>query len=123
MDMKDYGYDALEKQCTYANFVSAWYAFRERLVVDFEGGFVCDELECGMSPKIIVCDGTSLGFRRSMMMSALTSIVEPSELEIPIKRIRYCFTTNYKFSSKVDQRMRSEEYPNWLKVMYVKTKE
>ena len=43
MKMKDYGYDELEKQCTF-NFVSAWYALQEILTVDFEGGFVCDEL-------------------------------------------------------------------------------
>ena len=63
-----------------AYFFSARYAFQEILIVDFEGG----ELVCGMSLKIIGCNGTSLifRFRRSSMMLAWTSLsLSPSELE------------------------------------------
>ena len=84
--MKEMGFPDFKKLCNYANFVSAWYAFRERLEVDFEGGFVCNEPGCGLSPEIIVCDGTSLGFKRSMLMSTLSAITESV---IPIKRKRY----------------------------------
>ena len=84
--MKEMGFCNFESLCSYNNFVSSWYAFRDLLDVDFEEGFVCEE--CGSNPKIIVCDGTSLGFKRSLLMSTLSMV---SEQAVPVKRTRYCF--------------------------------
>ena len=82
--MVDLGYATFPKICRYGNFVDSWYAFVILLDLDWLDGFLCEK--CGPDPETIVCDGTSLGFRRELLMSAIGGTVDP---EIPIKRRRY----------------------------------
>ena len=47
---------------TYHQWRVAWYSFFKLLQVDVEGNFFCSR--CGGFPRIILCDATSLSFRR-----------------------------------------------------------
>ena len=69
--MTDSGFPYFTSIFNYGNLVESWYEFVNLLDVNFEEGFVCDE--CG--PKTLVCDGTSLGFRRSLLMTAMSKIL------------------------------------------------
>ena len=40
----------------------AWYSFLELLDINYEDGFVCGR--CGAYPEVVLCDATTLGFRR-----------------------------------------------------------
>ena len=52
---------------TYDQWRMAWYSFLRLLDVDFTSGFSCSE--CGQYPSIILCDATSLGYRRKYSRS------------------------------------------------------
>jgi hypothetical protein len=85
--MTDSGFPYFTSIFNYGNLVESWYAFVNLLDVNFEEGFVCDK--CGPDPRTIVCDGTSLGFRRSLLMTAMSKI---PELQVPIPRRRLLFS-------------------------------
>ena len=55
------GFD-LAKSLTYKSWIDAWYRFLDLLDIDYNDGAECKE--CGPSPEIVVCDGTSLGFHK-----------------------------------------------------------
>jgi hypothetical protein len=35
--------------------------------LDVKESFLCTEPQCGLTPKILVCDGTTLSFQRSFI--------------------------------------------------------
>lgn len=81
------GYPQFSKVCGYGKFVESWYAFMKLLDVDVGQGFCCDT--CGPNPEVVVCDGTSLGYRQDLAMSAACT----PEPEVAIKRTRYLQST------------------------------
>jgi hypothetical protein len=48
----------------YNHWRSAWYAFLQLLDIDFTAGFECPT--CEGDPQIIICDGTSLAYRKNL---------------------------------------------------------
>lgn len=74
----DYGNDLFPKVMTYKKFKHAWYGFLSLLDVDISSGFMCPH--CGSSPNIVICDGTSLAFRRQLLKSASVS---PDNNDVP----------------------------------------
>ena len=44
---------------------ASWYHYLNILDIDYPNGFVCPK--CGDQPKTIVCDATSLAFRRQLL--------------------------------------------------------
>ncbi len=44
---------------------ASWYHYLNILDIDYPSGFVCPK--CGDQPKTIVCDATSLAFRRQLL--------------------------------------------------------
>ena len=59
----------------YYVFRASWYHFLERLDIDYEAAFKCPN--CTAEPSTIICDATSLSFRRELLQSTLQ--VEESE--------------------------------------------
>lgn len=49
----------------YYVFRSSWYHYLELLDIDYPHGFTCPK--CSSMPDIIVCDATSLAFRRQLL--------------------------------------------------------
>ncbi|XP_035659097.1 uncharacterized protein LOC118404183 [Branchiostoma floridae] len=49
----------------YEKLRQAWNSWARRLVIDWEKVYTCSK--CGPEPKIIVCDGTMLGFRKDFL--------------------------------------------------------
>ncbi|CAH1786457.1 unnamed protein product [Owenia fusiformis] len=63
-DMVSYGYIDFENVFLYNHFRSSWYAFLDLLELDYQEMFSCPK--CGDTPNTIVCDGTSLSFRKDL---------------------------------------------------------
>ena len=66
--LEDWNLDAF-KYFTYDNFIDAWYAYLKLLDQNSAEGFSCET--CGDDPSLIICDGTSIGFRRRMLSSMI----------------------------------------------------
>lgn len=62
----DYSIADFRKDMSYQHWRASWYAYLSLLDIDFEQWNVCDK--CGSSPDIIICDGTSLGFRKQLLL-------------------------------------------------------
>lgn len=54
----------LKETLNYNHWRSAWYAFLQLLDIDFTAGFECPT--CEGDPQIIICDGTSLAYRKNL---------------------------------------------------------
>ena len=61
----DYGVDNFKKRFPYHWLRSSWYHYLNLLDIDYSTGFICPK--CGKEPRIIVCDATSLAFRRELL--------------------------------------------------------
>ena len=48
----------------YNHFRSAWYSFISLLDINYSEGFCCEK--CGVNPRALIMDGTSLSFRRAL---------------------------------------------------------
>ena len=83
--INEYFLTNFRKEFSYPKFLEAWYAYQKLLDIDLTKGFCCDV--CGTSPDLVVCDGTSLGFRRELLMSVLENSPEPSNVAIERKRL------------------------------------
>ena len=79
-DMKMYGYTNFKKQLPYSSFIRSWYSFMDLLDVNYEIGMTCEE--CGPSPKLVICDGTSLGFQKKFLPVVL-EVCPPEKSTIP----------------------------------------
>ena len=44
----------------------AWYSYLNLLDIDFSDGSCCPQ--CGSVPEIVVCDATTVSFRRKMLI-------------------------------------------------------
>ena len=55
-----------ENRPSYNNLRYAWYSFLLLLDIDFAAGSICSE--CGPVPDIVVCDATTVAFRKSMVL-------------------------------------------------------
>ena len=44
----------------------AWYSYLNLLDIDYSDGSCCPE--CGSVPEIVVCDATTVSFRRKMLI-------------------------------------------------------
>ena len=66
----DGGYDA-RLFLNYHQWRTSWYSFIRLLNIDMESGIECPL--CGQYPRIIVCDATSLSFRRELLSLPLQS--------------------------------------------------
>lgn len=56
---------------------TAWNAFGRLVDIDWEDGFTCPL--CGSSPSVVICDGTTLGFKKSYL-AAFEDAPESSDL-------------------------------------------
>ena len=61
----EFGIDLI-KSLPYAKFRVAWMSFVNLLDVDHDNSFVCPE--CGDVPQAVICDGTTLGFPKSLQL-------------------------------------------------------
>ena len=62
----DNGNEDFSKKLKYNHWRMSWYGYMSLLNIDFGTGWqTCTE--CGDSPDVVVCDGTSLGFRRNLL--------------------------------------------------------
>ncbi|XP_033731140.1 uncharacterized protein LOC117320740 [Pecten maximus] len=64
-EMSDMGIDLIDKGMSYVKFRHSWYAFLDLLDIQYQEGFECNT--CGSSPNVIICDATSLAFRKSFV--------------------------------------------------------
>ena len=53
---------------------ASWYHYLSILDIDYPSGFVCPR--CGDQPRSVVCDATSLAFRRQLLPT-VTEEVSP----------------------------------------------
>ncbi|XP_078614406.1 uncharacterized protein LOC144883690 [Branchiostoma floridae x Branchiostoma japonicum] len=63
--MEDAGVAGFQQVLSYNKFRQSWYEFEELLDIDYSKGFMCPL--CGPAPKVIICDGTALSFRRELL--------------------------------------------------------
>ena len=64
---RDAGENNLPSKFPYHWFKASWYHYLSLLDIDYENGFKCPD--CGVNgtpPDIIICDATSLSFRRDL---------------------------------------------------------
>jgi hypothetical protein len=69
--------DADPTICEYPSYNQlrfAWYSYLELLDIDYSDGSCCPE--CGCNPETVVCDATTVSFRRKMVLQE--SIVNPT---------------------------------------------
>ena len=102
--MIDGGVANFQKLFSYAKYLQAWYAYHNLLDVGLTQGFSCET--CGTSPDLIVCDGTSLGFRHELLVSVLEADAQTPVLAIDRKRqalycIAYMVPRNFQVPSRI----------------------
>ena len=51
---------------SYSQLRYAWYSYLNLLDIDFSDGSSCPE--CGTLPEIVICDATTVSFRRKMLI-------------------------------------------------------
>lgn len=51
---------------SYSQLRYAWYSYLNLLDIDFSDGSCCPE--CGSVPEIVICDATTVSFRRKMLI-------------------------------------------------------
>ena len=69
--------DADPSLCEYPSYNQlryAWYSFLHLLDIDFSDGSCCPE--CGSTPETVVCDATTVSFRRKMVLQ--DTIINPT---------------------------------------------
>ena len=65
---KDAGGGCLKSNFPYHWLKSAWYYYITILDIDYANGFKCPKCSGeNEAPKIIICDATSLAFRRELL--------------------------------------------------------
>lgn len=57
---------AEEKMPSYNQLRYAWYSFLDLLEIDYTASSTCSE--CGPEPEIVVCDATTVAFRKTMVL-------------------------------------------------------
>ena len=70
----DYGNTGFAENMTYHRFKYSWYSFLQLTDIQMQDGFTCPV--CETSPTIIICDGTSLSFRRQLLVSVPEQVDE-----------------------------------------------
>ena len=65
---EDYGNASFPKIMTYGRLKYAWYAYVDLLDIDYSDGFKCSK--CKDDIDVVICDGTSLSFRRKFLVKA-----------------------------------------------------
>lgn len=78
--MSECGYPDFQREFTYQNFIAAWYGYLDLLDIDYGSGFMCPV--CQDEPKILLCDGTSLAFRKSMLAQGDSSLINEKEEKV-----------------------------------------
>ncbi|KAI8516536.1 hypothetical protein Bbelb_051170 [Branchiostoma belcheri] len=61
---RDAGFIDFHTRLTYNKFRLTWYSFLNILNINYDSGVQCPE--CGPEPKLVICDGTALSFRREL---------------------------------------------------------
>ena len=79
-EMETYGHKDFRSRLPYSAFIQAWYAFMKLLQIDWEDGMKCEV--CGPSPRIVICDGTSLGFQKKFL-SILSEACPIEKIVVP----------------------------------------
>ena len=76
------------KKVPYASFLHSWYSFLALLDVMSDEAMKCDPMceECGPSPRLVVCDATSLGYQKKF--ASFQAITDDSR-KLPTPRYRY----------------------------------
>lgn len=71
---KDAGNTDFPKKYPYSYFRHTWYSFLSRLDINYQPGFICNDPDCGLQPKTVLFDGTSLSFQKQFHydLSSLT---------------------------------------------------
>jgi hypothetical protein len=60
---------------SYNHLRYAWYSFLGLLDIDYTAGSVC--AECGPEPEVVVCDATTVAFRKTMVLRC-----DPDETDV-----------------------------------------
>lgn len=63
---QDAGENSLPLKFPYHWFKASWYHYLSLLDIDYESGFKCPNCDVDGTPNIIICDATSLSFRRDL---------------------------------------------------------
>ena len=71
------GYDT-DQFLNYQQWRLTWYSFLGLLDIDYASSFQCEE--CGSYPKVLLCDATTLGFRRQYARPIEIDRVEESQV-------------------------------------------
>ena len=61
----DSGETHFRKSFPYHWLRASWYHYLHILDIDYSNGFICPK--CADQPKTVVCDATSLAFRRQLL--------------------------------------------------------
>ena len=78
---EDAGNNSFCECMNYDNWRMSWYAYLSLLDIDTSTGFSCNI--CGIFPKIVVCDASSLGFQKKFSGIAFPepSIIKQSRVK------------------------------------------
>lgn len=64
---RDGGNQEFSKLFPYNFFRQSWYSYMGLLDIDYKADFICNHPSCGTSPKMLIMDGTSLGFQKQFL--------------------------------------------------------
>ena len=64
---EDTGDDSFKNIFPYHLLRVSWYHYLSLLDIDYPEGFTCHK--CSVSPRIVICDATSLAFRRQLLQA------------------------------------------------------
>jgi len=81
---EDAGEGSLKSQFPYHWLKASWYHYLHILDIDYANGFKCPSCSVeGNTPNIIICDATSLAFRRELLqdLSNLSTEIEDIVLD------------------------------------------
>lgn len=78
---QDMGEDDFKSKFPYHWLKASWYHYLSILDIDYDNGYNCPRCSLGgNTPSIIICDGTSLAFRREFLCEIASFEVQPQSI-------------------------------------------
>lgn len=74
----DYGIEHFNKKFPYHWLRSSWYHYLNLLDINYSNGYICPK--CGVEPSTVICDATSLAFRRAFLSDQEKSDIEENPI-------------------------------------------
>ena len=113
-EMVMFKYHDFKSLMPYSTFIRSWYCYLMLLDVDWETGMLCEE--CGPSPRLVICDGTQLGFQKKFLPVVLEAC--PIEKEV-ISRVRYISSSCEDISCQIGS-MRGHQKKSWESITKIR---